>query len=205
MPWPCFWVETNGEAEFELRRWQSSSVPNKNCPGPWGYHNAYASIGFFPVQLTPDDAIEVVHTETYEGHPAWPTKCGSCDYVFVEDGGRHVNQEPIYARPDTGETWPQRHLPVGSLFDARWYRPWGVGADGIALMCRLPPEGGFAASHFWHVDGPARNHEGGTKPNAWTRTGDPRAVPPTVDVNPSIAFGNTYHGYLRHGVLSDPV
>lgn len=200
MAWPCFWVEENGEAEFELRRLVLGS---RLADEVGHFHQASASIGLFPVRKTEEDAFAAIPSMEFDGHPAWPTTCEVCSYEFGPDDLWQVNQRPVYVRPDTGETWSQPQLPVGALYDSPWYgRCWGKGADGIALMCILPKRDG-TPDHAWHVDGPARG-EGGEKPNAWTRTGDPRAVPPTVDVNPSI-LTNEYHGYLRNGVLTDPV
>lgn len=195
MAWPCFWVEENGEAEFELRRLQLSDEVRG---GVRHYHEAHVSIGFFPVRKTEDHAFAFIRPEEFTDHPAWPKSCSTCGYEFVDDDVWQVNQNAVFVRPDTGETWTQENLPIGAMYDAAWWHPFGVGDDGIALMVILPPGG---KTHWWHVDGPATN---GPKRNAWTRTGDPRAIPPTVDVNPSILTGE-YHGYLRNGVLTDPV
>lgn len=198
MPWPCFWVEENGEAEFILRRLQLSEEARAEGGH---FHEAHAPIGFFPVRKTEDHAFAMVKPEEFEGHPAWPAQCSKCSFEFADDDIWQVHQEAVFVRPETGETWTQRHLPIGAMYDAKWWRPFGVGPDGIALHVILPPEKPNMSHNWWHVDGGASN---GPARNAWTRTGDPRARPPTVDVNPSIAAPG-YHGYLRHGVLTDPV
>lgn len=206
MPWPCFWVERNGEAAIWLRRYSSTKDDGDACPSsPYRrYHNADAFVEYRPLVETDEHYVAAVHDDDWRvSHPdAWPTKCAWCDYVFAEDDEWQANQEAIYVRPDTGETWGQRNLPIGALFDGFW-STFGVGPDGISLFCVLPPhkEPWDARSNIWHVDGGATN---GPRENAWTRTGDPRAIPPTVDANPSIAAPG-YHGYLRHGVLTDPV
>lgn len=201
MSWPCFWVETTGEAEIFLRRYRMRD----EAPGEH-FHSATAATGVRQsVRLTDDHAYEWIEPDEWKPHNLWPTTC-ECGYEFVNEDTWHVSQEPVYVRPDTGETWLGRTLPIGALYHAAWWAMWGVGDDGIALQCVLPrPDGvgGWEPDHPWHVDGPARS-EGTSKPNAWSRTGDPRSVPPTVDVNPSILTSH-YHGYLRHGVLTDPV
>lgn len=47
---------------------------------------------------------------------------------------------------------------------------------------------------------PLRKNEDGTPSPKWTRTGDPRAIPPTVTVTPSV-WPNAPHGW--HGFLTD--
>lgn len=201
MSWPCIWTEANGEADVTLRRARLDDKAPPVCTAGT-YHQAVVVIGREPVRLSEEGAVRAIPDEEYAADERWPRAC-ACGYEFRADDLFQVNQEPIYVEPATGRTWAQRSLPVGAMFDAPWYRPWGIGPDGIALMVVLPPETADARTNFWHVDGPARNHEGGSKPNAWSRTGDPRN-PPTLSVTPSIQSGD-YHGYLTAGVLTDPL
>lgn len=198
MTWSCFWVETNGEADITLRRLRLDQDSPPACTAG-SYHQASVVIGREPVRMGEDFAIAAIPPEEYADDPRWPPTC-ACGYAFQADDLSQVNQEPIYVEPATDRTWAQRSLPPGAMFDAPWYRPWGVGADGIALMVVLPPEAEDARVNFWHVDGPARSQ---STPNAWSRTGDPRN-PPTLTVQPSI-LTDRYHGFLQAGVLTDPM
>lgn len=205
MAWPCFWVEETDLAEVSLRRYAARGEGETTaCPGPYGYHNASVVLHRAAARFGPDHSIAAIPVEEYADDPRWPVECPHCGYVFTDDDSRQVNQDIVYRRPDTGEEWAGHTLPTGAMFDAPWYHAFGVGPDEIALVVVLPPmTEGDTRGLWWHVDGPARS-EGHTKPGAWTRTGDPKAVPPTVDVNPSI-LTPSYHGYLRNGVLTDPV
>lgn len=205
MTWACIWTETNGEADFTLRRVRLDDKSPPVCT-VGTYHQANVVIGREPVRMGEDFSIAAIEPEGYAADQRWPRAC-ACGYEFRADDLFQVNQEPIYVELATGRTWPQRGLPVGAMFDAPWYRPWGIGADGIALMVVLPPESEDARSNFWHVDGPARSREPGGEstvtPNAWSRTGDPRN-PSTLTVQPSI-LTDRYHGFLQSGVLTDPL
>lgn len=200
MPWPCFWVEDTGEVELTLRRYADGPCGDRS------YHNAVAPIGRAAAARSEEGYLEALPVEAYAGDERWPPVC-SCSRPFTDEDPWQVNQRPIYRARD-GREWVDDKLPPGAMFDALWSRPWGVGADGIALTVVLPPDSEDSRSHWWHVDGPARGEGQEPKPNAWTRTGDPKAEPPTVDANPSI-LTNDYHGYLRvvdgRSVLIDPI
>jgi len=217
MAWPCFWVEDTGNVELGLRRFTWSDTDNDRPPGRPGHgprppcangkthHDASVRLDRAPARRNDEGYLQAIPAEEYSGDQRWPATCANCAYEFVDEDVWQVNQLPLYRRPDTGEEWIDRVLPIGAMFDAFWHRHWGIGPDGIALTVVLPPgsPGDDSRARWWHIDGPARG-DGGTKPNAWTRTCDPKAVPPTVDVNPSILTSD-YHGFLRHGVLTDPV
>lgn len=218
MAWPCFWVERNGRAAVELRRYvtgrdsEGNVTPDEHkCPGKYGYHNACIDLPrTIKLRLHGTEGfIDSLPLNAYRSrHKAkWPTRCDYCPYEFVPDDQWQAGQEPIYVRPDTGETWKQRDLPIGAMYDGFW-DPFGKGDDGISLFVTLPkpdPDrpGEWKPDHWWHVDGPARNHEGGMKPNAWKRTGDVKAVPAVVTATPSILTSH-YHGFLTNGSLTDP-
>lgn len=196
MAWPCFWLEPTGEMELSLRRFVTDE--NRPCPGTPGrysYHNAMVPIGRAPERRTPEGFFAAVPHEEFDGDARWPDACARCDYRFGADDHWQVWTDAVYRRAD-GAEHSGRSLPPGAMLDGFWHPRRGP--DGIALVVVLPPEAEDTRSHWWHVDGPASGGGG------WTRTGDPRAVPPTVDVNPSIHAGD-YHGYLRHGVLTDPL
>lgn len=202
MPWPCFWVEPTGEVELDLRRYIFVKDAGRRCRTGSTLHSRATPLeGRHPARMTADHAYELWPAEEFADDPRWPIAC-RCGYEFTERAIRHVSQHPVYRRPDTGEEYVERSsLPIGALYDSPWYGNFGVGPDGIALQCVLPKANG-RPDHAWHIDGPSSSQPG--KPNVWTRTGDPRSCPPTVDVNPSILTPE-YHGYLRHGVLTDPL
>lgn len=206
MPWPCFWVEEIGEDEAALRRFtlhEAEGLPP--CADGSMFHNAQASIERQPRVRVDDEHgghVESIPAERFEGDPRWPTHCGACPYEFRPEDYWQVWTEPIYRRPETGEEWAQRALPVGAMFDS-WWAPahWRNEADGLALTVVLPPPGDDARVRFWNIDGPA-NSNGQLTPHAWTRTGDPHAMPPTVSATPSILTSD-YHSFLTDGVLGD--
>lgn len=116
---------------------------------------------------------------------------------------------PYYRRPDTGETFGgQRKLPPGACFDATWLHghPQYCGPDGRALHVVLP------TGHVWHVDGRASNC---TRPDddvhkCWVRHGRPEDGTLHVDKQGNTCAAGAgsimvpgYHGFLRHGYLTD--
>lgn len=187
MPWPCFWVELNGEQGVWLRRYRAYSEPKAwTCEEGW--HDAKTF-----VEYTARGSIPV---EEYAGDARWPITCGRCDYVFSDDDKWQVWTDNVYATLDASETWFGLTLPVGALYDATWLPDAYRGADGIALTVVLPPDSDNTHVQRWHVDGPA---SGGGR---WTRSGDPRATPPTVHADPSIKNGDPgwehfYHGHMH--------
>lgn len=196
MSWPCFWVEDTGYADIHLRRFTFTDKAPVACTASYGHTAQSPALARVEQQRSHEGYLTVVDPYDYAENPAWPTACEVCGYAFRPEDEWQVNQEAIYKRPDTGEEWPQKALPVGAMFDAFWMPT--KGPDGIALAVVLPPPAPDSRGHVWFPDHPSSS--GG----AWTRTGDPKAVPPTVDCNPSILTGD-YHGYLRLGVLTDPV
>ena len=92
----------------------------------------------------------------------------------------------------------------GACWDAWWMPDNWKGADGIALMVRLPD------GHDWHVDSRSSNC---TRPDdnvhkCWVRHGDPRECHVTVDKNGDTCAAGagsiqspTWHGFLRDGHL----
>lgn len=202
MAWPCFWVEPTGEAEQQLRRF-TLSEEGIDCAS--GYHQAVSFIGRAPELRDENGFHHVSDDEVPHDDPRWPSTCELCGRPFEPGDYWQVSGDMILRRPDTGEDWSMRNLPVGAMFDGFWNPAQWKGDDGMAVLVVLPPAGGGdARSHLWNVDGPSNSLEGGLKPHAWARTGDPKAVPATLDVNPSILVSD-YHGFLRLGVLSDPL
>lgn len=197
----CFWVEPTAEGTVHLRRFVWSAVQGRGeaepCPGPMGYHDASVDLGetwsvvrnakgF--IEATPDDAI--AHDD-----PRWPTTCAACGFVFRDSDPWQVNVQEGWRRPDTGEVIHHglMGIPAGAMWDAQWMPEKWRGPDGLSLTVQLPDGGA------WCVDGPASNAPAGTF-QTWARTGDPRAVPPTVSATPSILTPG-YHGFLTAGKL----
>lgn len=198
MPWPCFWVEPSGEVDLALRRYvRIDGRPCPAMPGESSYHNASTPIGRAPERRTDDGYLAAIPAEEYCGDARWPTTC-ACGYEFIDDDQWQVSTEAVWVRRDTGEEFNGRRLPPGAMLDGFWYPQ--KGPDGIALVVVLPPATDDSRGHWWHVDGPSRSN--GVAGPGWSRTGDPKATPPTVTAQPSI-LTDTYHGFLRDGVLTD--
>lgn len=207
MTTPCFWVERSGDAEVQLRRYSrlvGCTAPDRS------YHNAAVPLGRSP--LVTSEGGNGTYAADLNGSvpaddPRWPTACG-CGYSFVEGDYWQVNQEPIYRALD-GREWRSRSLPPGAMLDAAWMPDNWKGPDGMALTVVLP-EGPYeegvtdTRSWWWNVDGPSTDGDHLTA-HAWTRTGDPLAIPPTVSATPSINAVGRFHGWLANGMLSDPV
>jgi len=191
-----FWTVLGERARLELRRYASSG--KGACPGPHGYHDGRAAIGEQYLLRSGEGYVQP-GPDVRHDDPRWPTGCEHCPYVFDDDDHWQSNQREQIVRPDTGETvaWGLGAVPPGAMWDA-WWLPEGWTVDGISLVVQLPDGTG------WTVDGPVANHDGPhdtrTGHRCWTRTGDPRAVPPTVSATPSIVTPG-YHGFLTDGVL----
>lgn len=197
MGWPCFMVEPSGEGRMFLRRYDNApdDAPRARCPGmpgEYSYHNAsQVELGVFPYEPGDDGIYPAVdHLAPPHDDPRWPTKCDRCDYVLLEDDHWQVHPRAIFRRPDTGEEWDFRELPIGAMYDTPWMKHARgfVGPDGLSLSVKLPPGG---EHDVWHIDGPASS--GGR----WTRTG----TPPNITAQPSILTGS-YHGFLQNGELT---
>ncbi len=192
---PCYWLEpTPRERRFLRRYHRDTQAPDHACAQAvpaHGYHQAMAPVEDGDVQTDAEGYGVTQPPEAYAGDPRWPAAC-ACGRPFAEDDVRQVFTHRIYRRPDTGQLMTIDEAPPGAMWDAWWYGRHfkGPGPDGLHLMVKTP--GGD-----WYVDGPAKNSETG-----WTRTGDTRAVPPTVSATPSIGIGDgKYHGWLRDGAL----
>lgn len=193
---PCFWVEPTGEARYGLRRYEDRT--RGLCPGGRGYHDASVVLeGLHPVARTPDGYIAALPDDLVShDDPRWPTKCAACSYEFVEADQWQVNIHEGWRRPDTGEViaWDLFGITPGAMWDAFWMGDDYRGPDGLHLTVQLPD--GLP----WAVDGPTSNSTPEHR-RGWTRTGDPKAVPPTVSATPSILTPG-YHGFLTNGHLT---
>lgn len=198
---PCYWAEPTGEGRWGLRRfaWGAASQKEGNEPTelcPEGQHDAQAVLpAVLPVARTPEGYVDALDGDAVpHDDPRWPSACERCGRPFPDTDEWQVNVLEFWARPDTGEVVSEdgvRALPAGAMFDAWWWPHRFRHPDGVSLCVQLPD------GHGWLVDGPPS----GSAPEAhWERTGDPRAVPPTVSATPSILTPG-YHGFLTGGVL----
>lgn len=208
----CFWCVNTGEHNLYLRRYTHAEHEAWTCEGGW--HQARLHVGREPEDRNAEGYSEAIPADRFAGDPRWPTHCDAgCGYAFTDEDHWQVFSESIYRTAD-GSTqqgryeWEQRELPPGAMFDSFWMPEQWRGPDGLSLTVVCPPTA--ADMNTWNVDMPATVSGG-----RWTRTGDPTASPPTVDVSPSIEIGfgggtdgtedtsraGYYHGHLRHGVL----
>lgn len=181
----CFYLEPLPKIRRLLRRYRSS---DHKCPKPylgWDYCNAELFLDEV------DHPLKQVIESYFIPHedPRWPKACAGCGYVFEEKDTWQVFVDSLYRRSDTGEVTTIREAPAGAIYDS-WWMPdsYRNPVDGLALICKLP------GGHCWGIDGPSSTHKG---PGAWTRTG----TPPKLTVSPSILVPDSYHGWLKEGIL----
>jgi hypothetical protein len=190
----CFWVEPTGEGRRYLRRYAAGACRNDGARCDYG-HEAEFEIERCPVVRDTYWFPAPGFDDPEHRDSRWPTECTSCGRPFEPSDGFQVMVVALYRRIDgiAGEYalsgFDDDASIVGAMYDGWWHFPRQPHApnDGISLVVQTP--GGA-----WFVDGPASNGPG------WTRTGDPRANPPTVTATPSIQCFS-YHGCLRGGKL----
>lgn len=191
----CFWVDEAELVELALRRYVSvANEDRRKCESKWGYHNAEVPIGRVLGERDEDGYLRATDSGKgeYADDPRWPVSCAFCDYYFADDDEWQVFRSRVYRERYGEREWSERSLPPGAMLDGFWHPQ--KGADGVALVVVLPPQAEDTRGHWWHVDGPSRNN-GKAGPD-WSRTGDPRANPPTVAASPSILTPD-YHGFLQ--------
>lgn len=184
MPTPCFMVQRTGRTQVSLRRFADPVLRGAPCSAHWWHEESV------PIEVVDDPdgrrpgILYGPGDVEPKADPRWPVSC-ACGYAFQPDDSWMEQVEWLFHLPDGSEV-TQRNLPAGAM----WLEPGPHlgGHEGEHLMVVLPD------GTRWDIDGPARN--GGT----WTRSGEP----PMVTVAPSIASPR-YHGFLRDGVLTDPV
>jgi hypothetical protein len=213
----CFWVDwVPNEVGVWLRRWTDGTyVEGEPLDCAHGHHHSNMSPRFFVGRRRVRDVSKGVSQRAFKADdPRWPKRCADCSYRFKRGDHRQVFTQRILEDKLTHRTWFERMLPPGAMYDAYWHRDddgeptsWYSAPDGITLAVVLPwsrsdrNEAPHGIIDAWTVDGPATPDGQPVKPRAWTRTGDPRANPPTVSATPSIAAGRSgepgfYHGYL---------
>lgn len=117
--------------------------------------------------------------------------------------------QTIFRRPDTGEEFRNKDLPVGAVYDATWCHEFKnlCGPDDRCLVCVIP------GSHHWYIDSRASNC---TMPKdnvhkCWVRHGEPEDGTLHVDKNGftcaagagSIQINGGWHGFLHNGFLKE--
>lgn len=217
MPTACFWLEPTDRVRRALRRYASSTDPQRKCPGPASYHNGWHWLdGDVAAVFREEGGRRFLESAEAHGDwpprddPRWPVVCDGCGALFESWDEFQQWHELLYRRADTGGITTLRDAPAGAMWNAWWLPEHWRGPDGVALMVRTP--GGD-----WHVDGEASNctDKDGFRAGShrcWTRVGDPRN-PPSLSVGklgglPTCAAGagsiqaGSYHGFLTSGVLT---
>jgi len=212
-PISCFMVEPTGGATVALRRYTKIGVGEdraKDCPGGGGYHDAlYPLEGIVPVELDDECIFRVDTPEVADDDPRWPTVCSKCQMPFIDgQDPKQVFTEVLYGDA-AGNTWTQRELPPGAIWEAKWMGDWArINGSGPTLVIKLP------GGHEWTPGGQASNCGRKGEPlgshDCWCVHGTAPAL--TIDKNPepgrttctagagSIASRN-WHGFLRDGKL----
>ncbi len=134
-------------------------------------------IGTFQQDIPSRDGYEELAPKVEHTHPAWPTKCEHCDYLFQPQDDWQEWAERLMRRSDTNDLTTRDAAPPGAMWDAWWYRDHqeSTGTDGRSLVVRLPN------GHEWCMDFRCSNC---TLPQdnvhkCWVRHGDP----PNLTVN----------------------
>jgi len=169
------------------------------CPGG---HLASAIARDVARKTPPASNSEVELAKYPPGDARWPASCAACGRPFDPADSRSVFFRTLYERGDGGPPCTIVEAPPGAVWDATWLPESMRGADGRAVMVRLPN------GHDWHVDGQASNctRPGDRSHRCWVRHGTPPDL--TVDKAGetcsagagSIQSGD-YHGFLRQGFL----
>lgn len=227
-PVRCFWTEHNGRGSIALRRYRSNSTSNvRECPGPYGYHDASTRIGDGAYELRPwkhgDGLVWTAidfstDPSDYADDPRWPAQC-VCGYVFTDADTRQIFSEALYVGAPDGAAHQLRDLPVGAVYRSDW---WGDhwdppayagaenptnaqfrrGPDGMILSVVVPRYADATGTTEWCVD--QRSNSG----SFWTRDSVPTGLKPggfvPLNCNPSIFVfpPSGFHGWLHSGVLT---
>lgn len=208
-----FWLDPTDRERRSLRRYARDSDGCPAMPGSFSYHEAQVAIEDGPAELYMEEGREY-HRSPEPGDPQFNrdqrwleiARC-KCGYEFTSLDRFQVNSDLIYRRHDTGEEMTLRDAPVGALWVANWMGGWARGDDGLAVVCKCPP------NHDWTIDGQASNCTRQGEPHhCWVRHGT-RYDRLTVnkDGNTCAAGGgsiwvdmpNGWHGFLTNGWLHE--
>lgn len=178
----CFYLEPTVRVTRDLRRYSMANCASNRL----GVHDASTPFDVIDSPADERGVTRLVEAEVDHTDPRWPTKCKSCDYLFVEEDSWQTFTQRLYLRQDTGALCTLAEATPGAMWDAQWYPR--KGPDGRCLVVMTP--GGE-----WMVDAPSSSGE------PWKRTGEV----PKITAHPSILINNRggpdYHGWLTDGVL----
>jgi hypothetical protein len=159
MPIKVFWAEQTEYIQIGFRRYDNTSRDDRTpCPGKYGYHNAEICIGEFKARYDKKNkALDSWDKDFSKSDPRWPTHCQYCDYEFLAQDYKQVNQEQIYRRGDNGEEITLRNRIPGMMWDS-WWMPKRKGHDGLYLNVVLPSGGEWTIdSRASNCDSPCKN------------------------------------------------
>lgn len=216
----CFFIEPTGQLKRWLRRYvgyrngDPSDPARRACTAAQhGYHQVFVDLDIIPLEwknikdLCPESEDDGKYMS--EGpavprdDPRWPKTC-PCGRPFEESDEWQIFIDRMYRRTDTGEQFPLREAPVGSMWWAEWLPKhfyWDNKEDDH-LMVMLPDK------TQWNVDSRANNC---TMPDdrthrCWVRTGEPPMVTAGKSGHTCAAGAGSiaspgWHGFLTNGEL----
>jgi hypothetical protein len=197
----CFLIEDTHKTKRWLRRYTDSSAGENPCPlvpGKYSYHNSMVELDVLDHDATHDDIHPLPHDD-----PRWVKVC-ACGYEFQEKDQWQVFTDSIYKRADTGDEFPLRNAPVGSMWWALWLPKnmyWDNKEDDS--LCVKLPDG-----TDWNIDSRCNNC---ALPNdrthrCWGRMGTPPNVTAgkigaTCPAGGGSIQSPNWHGHLVNGEL----
>lgn len=190
------WIYPSGETQLDLRRYCPSE--KRKCPSVTGHGYCDASVVIGKVQK------DAQHPSISHDDGRWPTQC-ACGYHFHEHDEWQANYRDIYRNQEGTWEGTLRNLPPGAVYDAHWYpESYKVNGQYLVVVC---PDG-----WKWEVDSMASNCDKRDDKihKCWVRHG--RAEDGTLHVDKNGITCNAgagsiltpnYHGFLRHGILTE--
>jgi hypothetical protein len=140
-------IEPTSTVRLYLRRYKADSTCDASG---YDYHNAQQP---FLDMERPEGEPELSRPFHGELDPLlWPRAC-ACGYVFTPADPRQLNEERLYVRTASSETFTLADAPPGAIYRAPWMEdtPAWTGVDGHCLVVVLPN------GNPWMIDGPANN------------------------------------------------
>jgi hypothetical protein len=229
MAWKCSYMKPLNTLRVALRKATASNVGEK-CPDTGHGHSArnFVESVEFPFDdnewqqfIDPSDEdspLWSIKTAWHAQAEAWPTHC-SCGYEFKPNDYKSVEFNRWYQRDGDDTLYVIGEMPIGAIFNSMWNlrynreegpKSYWTGEDGMCLSVVCP--GGV-----WCIDSRASNCDMREDDihRCWVRTG----VPPELHVGKDgntcgagagsiwIRMGSpdSYHWFIHHGQLTDPV
>jgi hypothetical protein len=172
-------IELSPFCRRALRRYSSAKCPRGGIHDVW---------------LVVDDRLEgvdeaVLLKEAVGQDPRWPASC-ACGYAFQEADHWQVHIDRLWQGTPDGKLYALRDpdLPIGAMWDAKWFKDSWKGPDGLSLVVRMPGGSDFPVDMTLSGE-------------SWTRIG----TPPQISVHPSVNCVGVYHGHIKNGVISEDV